>query len=333
VTRGDETPLRSDPALGRVLVTGGMGFIGSNLVRRLDALGADVLVVDNLLEGQGGNPFNLQGSSARVRMLRHDLRDPAVLPGLLEGRDLVFNLAAQTSHLGSMTDPMTDLSINVTAQLQLLEACRRLAPRARVVFASTRQVYGEARRLPVDETHPTHPLDVNGWNKLVAEGYHQLYHRVYGLRTTVLRLTNTYGPRMRVRDARQTFVGAWIGRAVRGEPFEVWGGEQLRDLCQVDDLVEAFIAATAPALEGGVYNVGGASAVTLRELADALARVSGGGYEIRPFPAERKRIDIGDFHADDTLFRSLTGWRPRIGLEAGLRAAVDYYREHLAHYA
>ena len=326
----------SDPGpdrdLGRVLVTGGLGFIGSNLVRRLDALGADVLVVDNLLEGHGGNPFNLHGTSSRVRVVRHDLRDPSGLPELLEGRDLLFNLAAQTSHLGSMTDPMTDLSINVTAQLQLLEACRMHAPRIRVVFASTRQVYGEPRRLPVDETHPVFPVDVNGWNKLAAEGYHQLYHRVHGLRTSVLRLTNTYGPRMRVRDAKQTFVGAWIGRAVRGDAFEVWGGDQLRDLSHVDDVVDAFLAAAAPRLEGGVYNVGGGPPVTLRVLADTLVRVSGGRYDIRPFPAERRRIDIGDFHADDSLFRSLTGWRPRVGLEAGLRAAVDYYREHLAHY-
>jgi UDP-glucose 4-epimerase len=321
-----------DTRTRRILVTGGLGFIGSNLVRRLDALGDDVLVADMLLEGHGGHPHNLCDVSPRVRVRRCDLRDPAVLPELLEGRDLIFNLAAQTSHMGSMIDPMTDLSINATAQLQFLEGCRAIAPRARIVHTSTRQVYGEAIRLPVDESHPTVPLDVNGWNKLAGEGYHRLYHRVHGLRTTVLRLTNTYGPRMRIRDANQTFVGAWIGRVLRGEPFEVWGGEQVRDLCHVDDAVDALLAAAAPALEGGVFNVGGACTVTLREVADALVRASGGHYRIRPFPAERRRIDIGDFQADDGLFRRLTGWRPGVGLDEGLRTTVAWCSAHREHY-
>lgn len=322
------------PAAGRrILVTGGLGFIGSNLVRRLDALGGRVLVADMLLEGHGGNAHNLRDVSERVSVRRCDLRDPSVLPGLLEGCDLVFNLAAQTSHMGSMIDPATDLSINAAAQLSLLEACRRVAPGARIVYTSTRQVYGEPIRLPVDESHATVPLDVNGWNKLAGEGYHRLYHRVHGLRTTVLRLTNTYGPRMRIRDANQTFVGAWIGRVVRGEPFEVWGGEQVRDLCHVDDVVDALLAAARPELEGGVFNVGGACTATLREVADALTQGAGGRYQIRPFPEERRRIDIGDFRADDRLFRGLTGWAPRIGLGAGLCSTVSWFREHREHYA
>lgn len=317
----------------RVLVTGGLGFIGSNLVRRLDALGAQVLVADVLLSGHGGDPENLAGVSSRVDVRRCDLREPSVLPALLDGRDLIFNLAAQTSHMGSMADPLADLSINATAQLQLLEACRRVAPAARIVHTSTRQVYGTPTRLPVDETHPTVPVDVNGWNKLAGEGYHRLYHRVHGLPTTVLRLTNTFGPRMRIRDAHQTFLGAWIGRVVRGEAFEVWGGSQRRDLCHVDDAVDALLRAADPALAGGVYNLGGAVSATLREIADALVAVAGGDYRLRPYPADRRPIDIGDYVADDAAFRSATGWRPEVGLHDGLRDTVAFFRTHSEHYA
>jgi UDP-glucose 4-epimerase len=233
-----------------------------------------------------------------------------------------------------MTDPATDLEINCGAQISILEACRRHNPGLKVVYASTRQIYGRPDYLPVDEHHPIRPVDVNGIHKWAGESYHLLYHQVHGIRASVLRLTNTYGPHMRVKDARQTFLGIWVARVVQGKPFEVWGGEQLRDFTYVDDAVDALIlAALDERADGRVFNLGGAELVSLHDLADLLVRVAGEGeYVVREFPDERKRIDIGDFHSDDGLIRTTLGWSPRVGLEEGLRRTVDFYRMHLAAY-
>lgn len=315
----------------RVLVAGGLGFIGSTLVRRLADLGARVLAVDSLVPEYGGNRFNVAGYEDRIEVNISDIRDPYSLRHLVAGRDVIFNLAGQTSHLDSMSDPFTDLAINCTAQLSLLEICRASNPGATIVFASTRQVYGRPRSLPVDERHPLDPVDVNGIHKIAGESYHRLYARVHGMHTVALRLTNTYGPRMRVTDARQTFLGAWIRAAVEARPFEVWGGGQLRDFTYVDDAVDALIAAAR--LPGsGVYNLGGDRVISLRATADLLAAISGGGYVVREFPADRVRIDIGDYYADDGAFRAASGWAPRVALEEGLRRTVDYYRRHLHRY-
>lgn len=314
-----------------VLVTGGLGFIGSNLVRRLDSLGARVLAVDNLLPGHGGDPANLGAVSDRVRVRVLDLRDAQALPELVRDQQTIFNLAGQTSHQGSMTDPHTDLTINALAQLHLLEACRAQAPAAMIVYASTRQVYGVPSRLPVDESHSVNPVDVNGFNKLAGEGYHLLYNRVHGLASCALRLTNTYGPRMRICDAKQNFLGIWVNNVLRGEPFEVWGGEQLRDLTYVEDAVDAFIAAAEPSMAGRVYNVGGCPPVSLLELAETLVAVNGQGrFLTKEFPAARRRIDIGDYYADDRLLRGLSGWQPRFTLREGLAQTLDYFRARLA---
>lgn len=317
----------------RVLITGGLGFIGSTLARRLVELGADVSVVDTLFPNYGGNAFNLVGFEDRLRVNITDMRNVFSLRQMVDGAEFIFNLAGQTSHLDSMRDPTTDLEINCAAQLALLETCRNENPGARVIFASTRQIYGRPDYLPVDEAHPLRPTDVNGINKMAGESYHLLYSRVYGMGAVALRLTNTYGPRMRVKDARQTFLGVWIRRALEGEPFEVWGGEQLRDFSYVDDVVEAFLAAAmTPALDGQAFNLSGEPVVSLKALADMLAEETGAPYEIRDFPDDRKRIDIGDYYADDAKFRGLTGWAPQIPLQEGLRRTLDYYRQHLGHY-
>ena len=220
--------LASAFAGARVLLTGGLGFIGSNLAIRLVGLGSEVLLVDSLLPNYGGNPFNIAPIRERARIEKIDVRDTARLKPLIEGCDYLFNLAGQTSHLDSMLDPVTDLEINCVAQLRLLESCRAVNPRCVIVFASTRQIYGRAIYLPVDEKHLLHPIDVNGINKMAGEAYHILYQEVYDIPTTALRLTNTYGPRMRVKDERKTFVGVWLRRLVENEPFEVWGGAQMR---------------------------------------------------------------------------------------------------------
>lgn len=319
----------------KVLVTGGLGFIGSNLVRALADLGADVTIIDSMVPEYGGNLRNLAGYEKRVRINISDVRDRHSLPFFVRGQDYLFNLAGQTSHMDSMTDPETDLEINARAQLSILEACRRHNPAIRVVFASTRQIYGKPDYLPVDESHPLRPVDVNGINKLAGERYHLLYGEVHGIRSTVLRLTNTIGPRMRVKDARQTFVGTWIERLLSGETFEVWGGNQQRDFTYVDDAVDAFMrAASTQAAIGRVFNIGGTPPVTLSELAALMVEVNrGGSFALRVFPSDRKKIDIGDFYADDSALRAALNWAPRTSLRAALKKTLAFYRKELRHYA
>jgi UDP-glucose 4-epimerase len=318
----------------RVLITGGLGFIGSNLARALLPLGARVTIVDSLAPHYGGNRHNLAGIARDVTVHVADVRDWPKLPRLVHGQDFLFNLAGQTSHMDSMTDPHTDLDINCRAQLAILEACRLHNPGIRIVFASTRQIYGRPDYLPVDEKHPLRPVDVNGINKIAGESFHLLYSRVHGIRSTALRLTNTIGPRMRVKDARQTFVGVWIRRLVQGEPFEVWGGRQIRDFTYVDDAVEAFLLAAArDEAIGGVFNLGGPPPVTLHGLAELLVGLNGSGvFRVREFPADRKKIDIGDYYADDRLIARKLGWRPRTDLRTALARTLEFYRDELRFY-
>ncbi len=318
----------------KVLVTGGLGFIGSTLARRLVELGANVLLVDSLVPEYGGNLFNIEGIQDRVRVNISDVRDEHSMRYLVQGRDYLFNLAGQTSHMDSMADPYTDLEINCRAQLSILEACRKHNPDIKIVFASTRQIYGRPDTLPVGENHLLRPVDVNGINKMAGEWYHILYNNVYGLRACALRLTNTYGPRMRVKDARQTFLGVWVRLAAQGQPFEVWGGEQLRDFTYVDDVVDALLSAAArDEANGAAFNLGGTSVLTLRALADLLLEVAGAGsYTVREFPADRKRIDIGDYYADDGLIRRALGWAPQVAEREGLARTLAFYRAHLSEY-
>ena len=318
-----------------MLVTGGLGFIGSNLARRLADAGADVTLVDSLIPQYGGNPFNIRDIRDRVTVNITDVRDAHAMAYLVQGQDYLFNLAGQTSHLDSMTDPKTDLDINAAAQLSILEACRHRNPGVKVVFASTRQLYGKPEYLPVDEDHPVRPADVNGINKLAGEWYHLLYNNVYGLRGCALRLTNTYGPGMRVKDARQTFLGIWIRNLIEGRPIQVFGdGLQLRDFNYVDDVVDALmLAATHDGAAGRVFNLGSAEVINLKDLAAMLIRLHGAGsYEVVPFPPERKAIDIGDYYSDFSRIRVELGWTPAVGLEAGLARTLAYYTMHHAAY-
>lgn len=318
-----------------VLVTGGLGFIGSHLARELVGAGSDVVLVDSLIPEYGGNPRNIAGLEGRVQVNISDVRDEHSLQALVRGKDFLFNLAGQTSHLDSMRNPYPDLEINCRAQLSILEACRHHNPEVKIVFASTRQIYGRPQRLPVDEDHPLVPVDVNGINKTAGEWYHLVYGQAYGLRVSVLRLTNTYGPHMRVSDARQTFLGYWIKQLLNGESIEIFGdGSQRRDFNYVDDAVAAFLlAATRPEADGRVYNLGDRAHVSLLELAQLLVALNGRG-ELRtvPFPPDRKAIDIGDFYADYGRIERELAWSPTVPLAEGLRRTLDFYREHGAEY-
>lgn len=318
-----------------VLITGGLGFIGSNLARRLADLGAIVTVVDSLIPQYGGKQFNLADYVDRVRVNIADVRDEYSMDYLVREQAYLFNLAGQVSHLDSMHNPYVDLDINCRSQLSILEACRKHNPNIRIVFSGTRQIYGKPQYLPVDERHPIDPVDVNGVNKVAGEWYHLVYQRVYGLKTTSLRLTNTYGPRMRVIDARQTFLGIWLRKLIEGQEILVYGdGEQKRDLNYVDDVVEALLlAATHPNAVGQIFNLGGDEVISLNDLAALMVELNGGGQWRRvPFPSEQKAIDIGDYCGDYGLIQFKLGWRPRTPLREGLARTLAYYHTHHAEY-
>jgi UDP-glucose 4-epimerase len=318
-----------------VMITGGVGFIGSNLAHRLVDLGADVLLVDSLIPEYGGNLFNIADIRDRLRLNVADVRQESTMNYLVRHVDVIFNLAGQVSHIDSMRDPYTDLEINCRSQLCLLEACRRNNPKAKVVYAGTRQVYGKPESLPVTEQHLVRPTDVNGINKVAGEYYHLVYNNVFGVRGCSLRLTNIYGPRQLVKHNRQGFIGWFIRLAVEDREIQIYGdGSQLRDFVFVDDAADAFLRAGASdACNGEVFNVGGLEPVSHRDLVHLLLDVAGTGrVRYVEWPEEKKAIDIGSFYADSSRFRAATGWTPRVGLREGLARTVAYYREHLPQY-
>lgn len=318
-----------------VLVTGGLGFIGSNLVRQLLEQGAKVTVLDNLNPKYGGNPYNLFTVKDKVVLHIEDILNQDLLANLLPEQDFVFHLASQTSHMDSMTEPLNDLDINARATLQLLELCRKLNPKLRLVITSTRQIYGKAQYLPVDEKHPLNPVDINGIHKLAAEQYAEMYYKHHGIQSSLLRLTNVYGPGLRIKDARQMFIGVWIRLILENKPFEIWGGDQLRDLAYVSDVCNALLlAATEETAIGQIFNVGsGSPEISLVDLAKTLVKVAGQGtYIIKEYPPDRKGIEIGNIYLNDEKLRQMTGWCPLVTLEEGLKHTLDYYRKHLTEY-
>ena len=319
----------------KVLITGGLGFIGSNLAARLISLGARVTLVDSMIPEYGGNLRNIAEIQQDVSLNISDVRDVHAMEYLVQDKDYLFNLAGQPSHIDSMNDPYTDLEINCRSQLSILESCRKFNTDIKLIFAGTRQVYGVPKYLPVDENHTIYPVDVNGINKIAGEWYHILYNNVYGIRSCVLRLTNTYGPRMRVKDARQTFLGIWIRQILEGNTIKVFGdGRQLRDFNYVDDVVEAMLAAAlSEKTNGQIYNLGSSEHISLEELAKKIIELNGRGeFEKVDFPADRKAIDIGDYYADFGKIHEDLDWKPGIKLDDGLGRTIEFYRENRNHY-
>jgi UDP-glucose 4-epimerase len=316
----------------RVMITGGLGFIGSHLAARLVELGADVTIIDSLIPEYGGNPYNVRKIADRVHINYSDIRDPWSIRYLVRDQDFIFNLAGQVSHIDSMTDPETDLDINCKSQLSLLEACRANNPDARIIFAASRQQYGRPRFVPVTEEHPLMPVDINGINLVAGEGYHLLYHDVHGIRAVSLRLTNTYGPHLLMKHGRQGFITVFIRLAIEGKPIKVFGdGSQLRDFTYVSDAVHAFLAAgVTEAAYGRALNVGGLEPVPLLEVARLCQEVAGAGgtVETAPWPPDREKIDIGSIYVDHTRLTGLTGWEPAVGLREGLERTIAFYQQH-----
>lgn len=318
-----------------VLITGGLGFIGSNLAHKLVELEANVLLVDSLIPAYGGNLFNINGIEDKVRVNIADVRDANSLKYLVQGQDYIFNLAGQVSHMDSMEDPYTDLEINIRSQLFILEACRQNNPAVKIIYASTRQIYGRPDYLPVDEKHLLHPTDMNGVNKMAGEWYHVVYNNVYGVHSISLRLTNTYGPRQLMKHNRQGFIGWFIRQAIDGEEITIFGdGSQIRDLTYVDDVVDALLRAAADDTSNGqIYNLGGLEPISLIELTQILIEITGtGSYRLVPFPEGREKIDIGDFYADYSKIKKSLDWQPRVPLREGLERTVRFYRTYKEHY-
>ncbi len=319
----------------RVMITGGLGFIGSNLARRLVDLEADVLLVDSLIPDYGGNLYNVDGIADALRINIADIRQQTTMNYLVRDREVVFTLAGQVSHIDSMRDPYSDLEINCRSQLTILEACRYNNPRAKVVFAGTRQVYGRPDSLPVDETQLVRPTDVNGINKAAGEYYHLVYNNVFGVRACSLRLTNVYGPRQLIKHNRQGFIGWFIRQVIENGTIQIYGdGSQLRDFVYVDDAADAFLRAGADdGCNGEVFNVGGDGPIEHRTLAALLLEIAGTGrIQYVDWPADKKAIDIGSFYADSSRFKRATGWTPTVSLRDGLERTIAFYRAHFDKY-
>ena len=318
-----------------VLITGGLGFIGSNLAQRLIEAEAEVAIVDVLHPGQGGNLFNIEAVKDKVELCIADMGDSSVINHLVGGVDYIFNLAGSGSHIESMAMPHHDLDLNCGAHLSLLEACRMFNPHVKVVFTSTRQVYGRPVYLPFDEEHRVQPLDINGIHKLTAENYHLLYHRVYGLRSVCLRLSNVYGPRQQLRHNRQGFIAWFIRQAIDGSAIELFGeGKQRRDMIYVDDVVDALLlAGMNENAEGEIFNVGDDKTISLAELADELIYLTGRGSVCGvPFPPERQLIDVGNCSSSYKKIERMLGWSPRTSLKEGLIKSIKFYQQNKAHY-
>lgn len=319
----------------KVLITGGLGFIGSNLAHRLTGLGANVAIVDSMIPKYGGNLFNISGIKDKLHINFSDIRDKYSITHIVEDQDYIFNLAGQVSHIESMIEPHVDLEINAQSQLSLLEACRRSNPEVRIVYTSTRQVYGRPQYLPVDENHPLNPMDVNGINKIAGENYHLLYFKAYGIRSVVLRLTNTYGPRQLVKHNRQGFIGWFVRKAVLKEKIHIFGdGSQLRDLNFVDDVVTALLQiAICKEAYGHIFNLGMNEPVSLKDLVELMIEIRGeGSYEFVPFPEEKKRIDIGSIYTDFKKIKDLIRWEPKVSLQDGLERTFEFYEKFGEHY-
>ena len=318
----------------RALVTGGAGFIGSNLAIELAARGADVTVVDAMIPGYGGNEFNLEPVRGKVAVHHRDIRDARAMNELVRRQDFVFHLAGQVDHVLSLTDPFPDIDMNIKGTAVVMEAVKHHNPKARVIYTGTRGQYGPAVTLPVGEDAPTNPRGIYEISNLTAEKIIEVYDEVHGIASVLLRLTNIYGPRAQMKHSRYGVVNWFVRVALDGKPLQVFGdGTIKRDFLFVDDCIEAILLSAADeSARREILNVGDDHATTFRELAEKLARLTGATWSFAPFSAERKAQEPGDFVSDISKIRRLLGWSPRTSLEAGLTRTLDYYRRYKDRY-
>lgn len=318
----------------KILITGGLGFIGSNLAIKLVEYGAKVLIIDSLIPGYGGNLFNIEPIQDKVIIDNADIRDSKKIDKLVVGQEIIFNLAGTLSHVDSMTTPLTDLEINCRAQLSLLESVRIYNPSAKIIFAGTRNQYGKAKYLPVTENHPQEPTDINGINNIAAEKYHLMYTSVYGIKTVSLRMTNTYGSRHQMKHPRQGVLNWFIRKVLDGETVELYGdGKQIRDINFIDDVVSALLQVGGSEKGWGeAYNLGG-TPVSLIDFVGKVIQINGKGkIVIKPMPSDRKIIEIGDYKADWSKINKTYGWKPGVSLDEGIKSTIDYYRKYKKYY-
>lgn len=318
----------------RVLITGGLGFIGSNLAHRLVASGADVTLYDACLNPYGWNFANIKEIRKNVRVVKGDVRDIKKTQKNIKGMDVVIDCAAQVSHTISVRDPFLDIDINCRGAMSVLEGCRKAD--AKHIYAGTRGQIGRLEYTPADEKHPSNPMDINGINKLAAEKYCLLYGRIYGLRTCSLRINNTYGPRCQVRHDDYGVINYFIRQAILGEQITIHGeGLQTRDYNYVDDVSDAIILAChRKEAEGECFNLGSGRETRLIDMVKLILKTAGSEMEIKrvPRPEERRAIEIGNFLVTYDKIKRVLGWEPKTGLEGGIRKTVEFYRERIAEY-
>ena len=319
----------------KVLVTGGLGFIGSNLCARLVELGATVTIVDNMMPRLGGNLFNVKGIEDQIHINFSDVRDAHSMDYLVKGQEIIFHLAGQVNHVDSIRNPIQDLDINCRGTLVLLESCRKYNQEAKIIFAGTRGEYGSSVKLPVAEDHPTNPKGIYAVTNLTAEKMVLVYHDVHNIQGACLRITNTYGPRHQMVHDEYGVVNWFIRKAIDGEMIPVFGdGNILRDFLFVDDAVECFIeVANSPHAYGEVFNVGTGIPFSFVDLAKKIVKAAGTGkVAFTDFTKERKEVEPGDYYTDISKIRGVVGWEPRTGLEEGLRKTIEFYRTYKNEY-
>ena len=330
------SPINATPLQGaRILITGGAGMIGSHIAQAAVAQGAQVTVVDALLPLYGGNLFNLQEIASQITFIQGDIRDAALMQRVVQGQDIIFNLAGQVSYVDSNHDPLLDLDINCRGHITVLEACRQHNRRAKLVFASSRFVYGTIEYNPVDERHPFNCLSVYGIHKLAGEKYYRFYYDAHGMDTVSLRIANPYGPRQQMHHSKYGIVNWFIRLALEGQPLTIFGeGSQKRDYIFNQDLAAAFLAvAQTPTTAGEVYNVGSGTGTPFRDMARLVAAAVPGTEIIHlEWPADRYFVETGDYISDITKLTTATSWRPATSLEAGINRTVAFYRQHRRHY-
>lgn len=314
----------------KIVITGGLGFLGSNLAHRLSALGAKTTLVDCLLKVHGGNPFNFKGIR-NSQWIKGDIRNSNLMAKVLKGQDVLFNIAAQTSHTDSMQNPFLDVDINTKGQINLLETCRRVNPGIRIVYCSTRAIYGSANKRVIDEETLPNPLDIYSADKYAGENYHKIYAKVFGLNATILRVANGYGPRAQMQQPSFGILNWFTRLAIDDQEIKIFGdGKQVRDYAYVSDIVEAFLmAAASQDVKGEIFNVGSGRGVPLIDIVKKIVKTAGKGKIMHvPWPETNKKIDVGDFIADVRKIRKKLGWQVKVKLEEGLQETIGFYEKN-----